>query len=100
MGVIFPLRSVRRVAMTVPSAAVTVMATSFSGILASLVYALTCMYPVADRNDPSFQGFPIILCGEDEKGAMYLPREAYKNSVATWIFSFSRSTRFLANAAT
>jgi hypothetical protein len=37
MGAILPLRSVNRMAMAVPSVAVTVTATSFSGILARLV---------------------------------------------------------------
>lgn len=43
MGTILPLLSVNRNAIAVPSVAVTLMATSFSGILALLVKALTCM---------------------------------------------------------
>ena len=68
MGSIRPLLSVRRIAMTVPSSALTVIATSLSGSCALLAKAWTWIYPVALRAIPPFC-VQIMICAAKRKSA-------------------------------
>ena len=65
-GSIWPLRFVSRIAMALPSGCVIITATFSNGILALLVNALTCMYPVDARKIPPFK-VQNIVCMSNKK---------------------------------